>query len=434
MISVQFSMWFLVILSKILSYAVEIHVLFNINIKRAVYGIMMLGLYSIAYLCKIPLMQSYLGVELCVFFLIFFIIEGNVWKRIDCIVKSFLILLCIDALVEEIVLFIIVRSGAVNPSEQLLQLNKSIFEIGIWWILLLIKKMGRIEKKYVDYLLSLVVYGMVFSMILAVGTIQHMLKYITSERIEYWSNVITIISLFGIFSVGIFLFYVYNTNRRISELLENEKFIRKIQKNNYESMLAKEEETRKFRHDFSNHIMCVYEFINCGKLDKAKEYLVSLQQDLENIRQGHFAVGNEIIEMVLNYYLPILEDKVSIHVSGYIQEIIDIDNVELCSIISNTIQNAVEYLSKNEKEASFLYIKFVNLSEKIRIEIKNSYAIDNKLEVLSQLPYTVKKDKNNHGLGLQNVECLIKKNHGLFQMKRGGGIFEVILVLPTSKT
>ncbi len=43
----------------------------------------------------------------------------------------------------------------------------------------------------------------------------------------------------------------------MKKYLETEKLLRQTQKSYYETMLQKEEDTRRFRHDIINHLMCL---------------------------------------------------------------------------------------------------------------------------------------------------------------------------------
>ena len=46
-------------------------------------------------------------------------------------------------------------------------------------------------------------------------------------------------------------------NEKMKETVDIEKRLRNSQKNYYEMLLQKEEETRKYRHDITNHLMCL---------------------------------------------------------------------------------------------------------------------------------------------------------------------------------
>jgi len=49
------------------------------------------------------------------------------------------------------------------------------------------------------------------------------------------------------------------------------------------------------------------------------------------------------------------------------------------------------------------------------------------------LPRTIKKNKENHGIGLKNVKRLVEKNNGLLKVEIGQSEFRVTLILPVTK-
>ena len=49
-------------------------------------------------------------------------------------------------------------------------------------------------------------------------------------------------------------------------------------------MLQKEEETRRFRHDISDHIMCLMELANRDGAQNVKQYVDKMQEDMVAIQ------------------------------------------------------------------------------------------------------------------------------------------------------
>ena len=45
-------------------------------------------------------------------------------------------------------------------------------------------------------------------------------------------------------------------------------------------------------------------------------------------------------------------------------------------------------------------------------------------------PETVKKDKRNHGIGLNNINSLVEKKKGKMEIEYGDGRFMVMVILP----
>lgn len=80
----------------------------------------------------------------------------------------------------------------------------------------------------------------------------------------------------------IFLFYSreqYKDRNRLREEYSEK------QVDYYKTLLNQEEDTKKFRHDIKNHIICIEELLDSGKLEDVKLYLQDIHQSLESSRR-----------------------------------------------------------------------------------------------------------------------------------------------------
>lgn len=241
-------------------------------------------------------------------------------------------------------------------------------------------------------------------------------------------QILTDIFLFSMIALAIFIIYVNNTNKRMKRYLEMEKTLKDIQKNYYEAMLAKEEDTRRFRHDVLNHLIALGELAKQGEMKPVADYVEEIQGDIVKIQQKCYSIGNTIIDAFLNYYVQMLEEDVEVSVTGCLTQEIAISDVELCTIFSNLIKNSVEELKKNGEGKKYLKIKVSSGQQAFKIEISNS--ISREGEIQGELPETTKKDKKNHGIGLRNVTETVEKNEGIFEWKVADACFQTVVILP----
>ena len=76
------------------------------------------------------------------------------------------------------------------------------------------------------------------------------------------------------------------------------------QKEYFLLLLRKEEETKRFRHDILNHLLCLQDQLKRENYSDAKLYLDNVLKDLNVIREMQYDVGNEIFNVLLiNYQL-----------------------------------------------------------------------------------------------------------------------------------
>jgi sensor histidine kinase regulating citrate/malate metabolism len=192
-------------------------------------------------------------------------------------------------------------------------------------------------------------------------------------------------------------------------------------------MLEREESTRKYRHDMNNHLICLNQLAKEGTSNSVQEYISNMQNQVLDIQSKVFKVGNEILDAILNYHLSMLDKDVKVEIIGFCSEITMINNVDLCTIFANLIQNAVEELKKESSGEKYFKVIIQTGKEFIKIEIINT--ISDKSYQKSNLLRSEKKDKRNHGIGLGNVRQTVEKNGGSFETTISNHIFVARVIL-----
>ncbi len=180
-----------------------------------------------------------------------------------------------------------------------------------------------------------------------------------------------------------------------------------VQHEYYQQMLNSNDDIRQFRHDYKNHMMVVTSLLNSGRTQEASDYIENIQMQTGNFGKK-FSTGNFIADAILNDKSSLAEEY-SIHIdfTGRIPEN-GILNVDLCTVVANLTDNAIEALKNFEGNRyikitatirnRFLTLSFVNPAKDVKI-------VNNRIK-------TSKSDKKNHGIGLKNVESVAKKYSG----------------------
>ncbi len=284
------------------------------------------------------------------------------------------------------------------------------------WII--IKRLGLLHKLNYSHL-SYTVYFLFLSSA-ALSAYINSLAYIIYENmipektgISYVS-MIALSILFQIICVTlIFLFYSREQYKRLNRLREeySEKQI-----DYYKTLLNQEEDTKKFRHDIRNHIICIEELLETGKLEDVKGYVRDIHQRLGEISCIH-DTGNDIINAIINYYANKgREEHISIQVKGRILQDLNIPLMHLGTIVSNLISNAYEAAVKVDSEQNkMINIEIRSGSKYLEFIIQNPTITDR--ERLDERTTTSKADHKNHGFGIQNIKDVLSKYDGEFQLR-----------------
>lgn len=302
--------------------------------------------------------------------------------------------------------------------------------LGIYWVRK--KRLMENSRKF-QLLTKGTVYICIAVMAIALPTTISGLAYLGGEinnpALTKKLQILTAIFLFSMIALAMFIIYVNDMNKKMKKYLEMEKTLKDTQKNYYEAMLAKEEDTRRFRHDVLNHLIALGELAKNGQMEPVADYVEEIQGNIVKIQQKCYSVGNTIIDSFLNYYVQMLDEEVEVNVTGCLTQELSISDAELCTIFSNLIKNSVEELKKPSEDKKYLKIKVSSGQQAFQIEISNSISKQAK-EIKGNLPKTTKKDKKNHGIGLRNVKETVEKNHGTFQWGVENSCFRTVVILP----
>lgn len=240
-------------------------------------------------------------------------------------------------------------------------------------------------------------------------------SFVLSEILEYKANNIgyLLIAFGGViicFSLILIIYYFNHT--QILTFQKN--YIEKQneqQREYFQQLLEKEEETKRFRHDIINDLIMLQNYCKSEKYEDLSKYLDSSIGTIVGISKSNYDVGNDIVNTALNYYLKPLKKKCEIEVEGYIGNDLNIVQRDLCIIVSNIVKNAVEAVQDAGKGKIQFQIKQGN--HYISIKLTNTH---NKEIMIDKngIPVTSKKDVNRHGFGLKNVIEMIESNEGRY--------------------
>jgi signal transduction histidine kinase len=211
----------------------------------------------------------------------------------------------------------------------------------------------------------------------------------------------------------LFLFYSREQYKSLNRLREeyNEK-----QVDYYKTLLSQEEDTKKFRHDIRNHIICIEELLETGKPEDAKSYIQDIHHSLDKIA-SIYDTGNDIINAIINYYVnKSKEEHIKIHVKGRILQELNIPMMHLSTIVSNLMSNAYEATIKiNSDSDKDILVEIHSGSKYLEFIVKNPTVTDRVR--LDEKMLTTKLDKRNHGFGIQNIKEVLSKYDGELQLK-----------------
>lgn len=187
-------------------------------------------------------------------------------------------------------------------------------------------------------------------------------------------------------------------------------------------------QVRGWRHDYRNHIQNMKIQLTGGNYDKLSDYLDSLADDLDTV-DTVVKTGNVMADAILNSKLGVAKKHdIAMNVKAGIPDQLPMSDVELCSILGNLLDNAVEAAVLLPKEERFMRIYIGRLKGQFYLSVQNSAGKVRRVkgEYLST-------KKGEHGYGLFRIDRVVKKYNGYVNRQNEEGIFATEIMIPLTE-
>ncbi|MGG5315137.1 GHKL domain-containing protein [Enterococcus sp. AZ072] len=164
---------------------------------------------------------------------------------------------------------------------------------------------------------------------------------------------------------------------------------------------------------------------------KRKEYVNQLKKDITQY-QATVKTGNAIMDVILtrkNSFC--IQNKITFTciVDGKLLDFIEV--MDLCSLLGNALDNAIESTLKNSDTDKRLINLRVEKKAGFVLFLLNNYSED-RLSFEDGLPQTTKDDKESHGYGLKSISYIVNKYDGTMTISHENNWFSLKVLLPIS--
>ena len=208
-------------------------------------------------------------------------------------------------------------------------------------------------------------------------------------------------------------------NRRIeryqSELLQ--KYCDEV-----ESMYRK---MRGWRHDYHNHIQALQASMALGNYDEVNRYLADLNQDLTTV-DTVIKTGRVMVDAILNGKLNIAaQNEIPVNAKAKIPEGTPVSDIDLCVIIGNLLDNAIEENKRLPADSRFIRVYMGRKNTQFYLSVTNAAG---KKQTKTNSHFLSAKGVER-GFGLARVESAVKKYGGYFSADSEEGGFTAELLI-----
>lgn len=178
------------------------------------------------------------------------------------------------------------------------------------------------------------------------------------------------------------------------------------------------------RHDMKHHMNEIQILAGKNGVEGIRRYISSMQEYLKTPDEI-IESGDVEIDSLLNYMLAkARKEQISVRTEVRLSDI-SRHSFDINIILGNLLENAIEAARQTEEKKLTVAIR----EEKgvLKIHIENSY--NGILQQKGTKFLTTKKDSDLHGLGLGNVENIVRKYHGEMKIEKRDNMFSVRILL-----
>jgi sensor histidine kinase regulating citrate/malate metabolism len=177
-----------------------------------------------------------------------------------------------------------------------------------------------------------------------------------------------------------------------------------------------------YRHDMRHHLALLQGLASNGRIEEIKEYLRTAQSDMDAITPVRFC-ENETANLILSSFAAKLKQAgIQFTIDAEIPNTTPFSETELCSLLSNALENAIKASIKIADIAErHIILRVYSKNNKLCIDIRNRYQEE---PVFHQdLPVS---EEQGHGFGTKSMVHIIEKHGGVskFTVKDGWFIFQ----------
>lgn len=247
---------------------------------------------------------------------------------------------------------------------------------------------------------------------------------------DVWKVTIPL-SLIALSGLGLYVYCVLSLERRLLERLAKQQY--QMIEQQLGAFKEQYGQVVKMRHDMKNHGLCLAKLIRDKNIEEAAHYLEQLtcRADQED---SMIHTGSIYADALLNpKYQQAVKLGIDISIRMSVPAEDKIAPVDLCCLLSNALDNAIEACERGQKQTGspgWIQMKSGIHGQYWVLEINNTNV---KPASLHQGKLLSSKRIQSCGVGLQNIKSVVEQYHGVLNLQNEG-CFTLSVMLPVSST
>ena len=202
---------------------------------------------------------------------------------------------------------------------------------------------------------------------------------------------------------------------------------RELIETHYQEVENMYRQIRGWRHDYRNHIQTMKVLAANGDMEAIQEYLDKLDTDLNTV-DTVVKTGNAMADAILNSKISLARAKeITVHVDAHIPVQLKMSELDLCCIIGNLFDNAIEASLALPVEQRMIRVYMDMKNTQLYISFTN-FTASGKMTKVGKGFRTTKGE--GHGFGLVRIDNIIERLDGYLSRNSEDGAFTTEILIP----
>ncbi len=197
-------------------------------------------------------------------------------------------------------------------------------------------------------------------------------------------------------------------------------------KSSIDNMLENETRMKVIRHDMRHHMQTLYQILENGDLEKAKNYLTEFSNIIPSTTFNTYT-GNTVIDIIISLYEKRCEENnISIKISCTNISDIKITETKIASVISNVLENAfIACTNIDEDFKPRIEFSFLRKNKQMLLDVSNTYTGKVSFDK-NHIP--VSKEEKGHGIGTLSIQEFCAEHKASVAYSAENGFFRVSIM------
>jgi sensor histidine kinase YesM len=247
-------------------------------------------------------------------------------------------------------------------------------------------------------------------------------------NVDNWEWGVTL----GVLFFNIFVLIILETTMRNREKARIQAALEvqnNIQQTHLLQLAENQDQIRTIKHDFRQHLGVMQHLLKAQEHEQLNSYLIELLGREPSVQ--FVDTGNLILDALLSCKKgETLKYKINFTLEGEILPNLSYMTTELCALLGNALDNAIEACLRAEQSDTFIDLEINANENQLMCYIKNTLGVLPRTD--GKFLKTQKTDTKHHGIGLRSMQQTCDALAGNLKFEYNNDYFETWIHIPGS--